>query len=776
MRVSLPDNEIDRIEALLQYKILDTAPEESFDDLTRLASYICETPIALISLIDTKRQWIKSKVGLDLVETPRDDAFCAHTILQSDVFIVPDALADERFATNPLVTSEPNIRFYAGMPLITPDGHALGALCAIDRVPRELSPKQLEALRTIARRVTQQLELRHNLESLKLAPTNEYRLAEKTRRKFFKNIAGGFGLASAILVLIGTTSYHSIREVIDTSNQVAQTQQKLIKLEGLLSQMKDAETGQRGYIITGKDDYLEPYEVAIANVDREIQELKKLTADNPKQQQQINILVPLIAAKSAELKETIELRANKGFEAALQVVLSDRGKSVMDKIRYTIREMENEETRLLNKRTAIAQTSTRNTIVIVSTGIILTFAILALVYCLIYREMAERKRAEQALKVQQQWLQVTLSSIGDAVITTDTSALITFMNPVAQALTGWPIEEAKGRKIDEVFCIINEQTRQPAEIPVKRALREGIVLELADNTILIQRDGREIPIDDSVAPIRSKNGVLQGAVLIFRDISKRKLAEAEMYKTLEKEKELNELKSRFVSMASHEFRTPLSTILFSAGLLEDYGHKLAEDKKITHLHRIQAGVQRMTELLDDVLLIGKAEAKKLEFKPALLDLEKFCRELVEEIVLGIGSQHKVNFVLRNSLNSSSTGSYPNAHMDEKLLRHILNNLLSNAIKYSPEGSTVDLEIAYEDEQAIFYIKDAGIGIPPEDLQRLYESFHRARNVGTIQGTGLGLAIVKRSVDLHGGQIDAKSEVGVGTTFTVRLPLNNQEKN
>ena len=234
---------------------------------------------------------------------------------------------------------------------------------------------------------------------------------------------------------------------------------------------------------------------------------------------------------------------------------------------------------------------------------------------------------------------------------------------------------------------------------------------------------------------------------------------------MEKEQELNRLKSLFISTVSHEFRNPLTVIQTAVELIEMQGANLTDTKRAIYLKRIQGAVQSLEKLMEEVLFMGRAEAEKLVYNPALLNVEQFCRELIKDFSIVKNSVCEIVFTCYSDRTD--------AVMDEGLLHYLFENLLSNAVKYSPTGGKIQFDLICDPIQkvAIFYIQDQGIGIPEPDQARLFESFYRASNVQSIQGTGLGLVIVKRCVDAHRGQISVTSQVGIGTTFTVILPLD-----
>lgn len=243
-----------------------------------------------------------------------------------------------------------------------------------------------------------------------------------------------------------------------------------------------------------------------------------------------------------------------------------------------------------------------------------------------------------------------------------------------------------------------------------------------------------------------------------------KKVEDEMRLELKAERELNELKSRFVSMVSHEFRTPLTVIRTSTELLEHYGHLASDEKKQAYFQRVRAAIANMTRLLEDVLVSGKAEAGKLAFNPNDTDLEGFCRDLISELQHSVGLSHVITL--------STSGDISAILFDGDLLRPILSNLLSNAIKYSAAGSSIEISLSRNDKAVMLDVKDEGIGIPKEDQSKLFQLFHRAKNVDTIRGTGLGLAIVQQCIKQHKGLVSFVSEENVGTTFYIRFPITS----
>ncbi|MDZ7957394.1 MAG: PAS domain S-box protein [Aulosira sp. DedQUE10] len=375
----------------------------------------------------------------------------------------------------------------------------------------------------------------------------------------------------------------------------------------------------------------------------------------------------------------------------------------------------------------------------------------------VQRETTGRKQVEQALRQSEERWRSLIENALDIVMILDTDGSIGYVSPSVEKILGYSIVDLVGKNVMELVHpdnLITTRDRLTNTIPSPELTRpiEFCYRHYDGSWRILEAISQ--PFVDTAATLR--------IIVNARDITERKRLD-EIRLALAREKELNALKTRFFSMASHEFRTPLSTALAAAQVLETCQDEWdASEKRLRNLHRIQDSVKHMVQLLDDILTINRAETGKLAFNPQPLDLELYCRDFLEEMHESVGTQHTLTF--------SAQGKSVFVCMDENLLRSMLSNLLSNAIKYSPQGGVVHLSLEFQSDTMTLAVQDYGIGMALEDQKQLFEPFHRGKNVRTIPGTGLGLVVVKKCVDLHQGTIRIISEVGIGTTCLVTLRL------
>lgn len=406
------------------------------------------------------------------------------------------------------------------------------------------------------------------------------------------------------------------------------------------------------------------------------------------------------------------------------------------------------------------------------------------------RDITERKRIEQQLQdlnndlevriaLRTQELQSTVSMLAqskqklqgivdtalDAVVRVDADGVIVGWNRQAEVIFGWSTREALGRPLQDTIVPKAYQDRHMEGMSRYMTTHMTTVVDRRIEISAIHRSGREFPIELAITRVNLEDPNQFEFCAFIRDITLRKQAEDEIRTSLAQQRELNQLKSRFVAMASHEFRTPLATIMSSKDLLQHYADRLPATERDVLFQSISSAVKRMTKMLEDILTIGQAESTQAEFNPSRVDLVSFLEQLVQQV--RPDTENAADAYKRIKFTISDRQAQ--AWLDERLMQHMFENLLSNALKYSPQGTPVQFHVDCHPNVWVFTVADQGIGIPSEDLQRLFESFHRATNVGNIPGTGLGLAIVKHSVDLHSGRIEVSSTLGQGTTFKVTLP-------
>jgi len=581
-----------------------------------------------------------------------------------------------------------------------------------------------------------------------------------------------FALAGLALLAAGAIAWREARSAGVAVSWAQRTFQVLLDSDALLAALTDAETSQRGYLLTRDPAQLARYEGALPRVQTSFESLRRATADDAEEQARLAELEPLLGERLHSMARTLD-RAHQAKPGAT-VAPGNAGSEAMNAVRQAISDIRARDHDLLRERLMVRDQALRGTRRdALALGALSVGIFSALVFS-INRTIGARAAAERSARESEQRLRVTLESIGDAVIATDVAGRVTYMNPVAEALTGWRRADARDLPLDQVFRVVNEFTREGMESPVAKVMREGGVIGLANHTLLIARDGSERPIDDSGAPIRDTAGALMGVVLVFRDVTARRQSEQARERLLraESEREIaqgaSRAKDEFLAVVSHELRSPLTAALSWVELLR--GESLDGAQRARALDTIERSLRQQAVLVSDLLDVSRIVAGKLMLEPAATDVATLVRDAVNDHralaeSAGVALRHEPRFPVI-------------AMVDPARIRQVVNNLLANAIRHTPTGGAVEVEIAANEDRLDLWVRDTGRGIPAALLPHIFERFRQgdAAAVREHGGLGLGLAIAKHLVEAHGGSIDARSDgEGKGATFHARLPLQQPER-
>jgi PAS domain S-box-containing protein len=614
------------------------------------------------------------------------------------------------------------------------------------------------------------------------------------------NIIASLGGAALLAALVVVLCFWAFQQIEASVAARLHTYTLISKAHALLSDITNAETGQRGYSLTGDEAFLKPYLAVRTTIVPHLAELRRLTSVSAAQQH-VDRLIPLVSAKLLELSKVIESRRDRKMTSGLAAAGgSNQGMQLMESIRSEMNSyIRIEEAVLAEDDEELRSNMRRLFASIVATSLFMFLLAISFAY-LIYRESRYRvkdivhletqhllgtqeklnKQLQQttaAAEISEEKLAITLNSIGDAVIATDAEGRVTLLNPLAQRLTGWTLEEALQRPVEEVFRIIDQQTRQPATVPVRDTLMRNAANSIETRTMLISRNGTECDIADSCAPIRTRGGQVIGAVLVFRDVTERVRLDkvlqdhnAELEDAMAVADKANLAKSDFLSSMSHELRTPLSAILGFAQLLESGQPTPTVGQKRSIDQILKAGWY-LLDLINEILDLALIESGKLSLSMEPVSLA----EVMQECAAMIEPQARKRGI---SVTFPHFDKPCVIQADRTRVKQIVVNLLSNAIKYNTAGGTVVIMcIATSARRVRLSFVDSGSGLSPEKIAQLFEPFNRlGQEAQTEEGTGIGLVVCKRLIELMGGNIGVESTVGSGSIFWIEVNVTLESPN